>query len=66
VAGNGRDGRDPGGAIYDEVTDGSGSGIWSTLHEARIDVSMLLGLTFLAMAGGGSSAVDDRLHLRAA
>jgi putative oxidoreductase len=40
------------------------SGIWSTLHEARSDVSMLLGLTFLAMAGGGSIAVDEQLHLR--
>jgi putative oxidoreductase len=42
----------------------SGSGIWSTLHEARSDVSMLLGLIFLALAGGGSIAVDDHLSLR--
>ena len=42
----------------------SGSGIWSMLHEARTDVSMLLGLIFLAMVGGGSIAVDDHLQWR--
>ena len=38
------------------------SGIWSTLHEARTDVSMLLGLIFLATVGGGSTAIDEILH----
>ena len=33
-------------------------GLWSTLHEARTDVSMLLGLIFLLLVGGGSLAVD--------
>jgi uncharacterized membrane protein YphA (DoxX/SURF4 family) len=42
----------------------SASGIWSMLHEARTDVSMLLGLVFLAMVGGGSIAVDDYLRSR--
>lgn len=35
-------------------------GLWSTLHEARTDVSMLLGLIFLLMVGGGSLAADAR------
>ena len=33
-------------------------GIWGTLHEARTDVSMLLGLIFLVLAGGGSWSLD--------
>jgi uncharacterized membrane protein YphA (DoxX/SURF4 family) len=28
------------------------NGLWSTLHEARTDVSMLLGLVFLMLVGG--------------
>lgn len=35
-------------------------GIWSTLHEARTDVSML-GLIFLLLVGGGSLALDARI-----
>ena len=34
---------------------------WGTLHEARTDVSMLLGLIFLLLVGGGSLALDSRL-----
>jgi putative oxidoreductase len=34
------------------------NGIWSTLHEARVDVSMLLGLIFLLLVGGGSLSFD--------
>jgi len=34
------------------------NGIWSTLHEARTDVSMLLGLLFLLLVGGGSWSLD--------
>ncbi len=34
------------------------SGIWSMLHEARTDFSMLLGLLFLLIAGGGGLALD--------
>ena len=37
------------------------NGVWSTLHEARTDVSMLLGLIFLLLLGGGSLAVDAHL-----
>jgi putative oxidoreductase len=37
------------------------NGIWSTLHEARTDVSMLLGLVFLLLVGGGSLALDARI-----
>jgi putative oxidoreductase len=40
------------------------NGFWSTLHEARTDVSMLLGLIFLLLVGGGSLALDARLAAR--
>jgi putative oxidoreductase len=33
-------------------------GFWATLHEARTDVSMLLGLIFLALLGSGSWSLD--------
>lgn len=36
------------------------NGLWSTLHEARTDVSMLLGLVFLLLVGGGSLSADTR------
>jgi putative oxidoreductase len=34
------------------------SGIWSMLHEARTDFSMLLGLLFLLIAGAGTLSLD--------
>jgi putative oxidoreductase len=34
------------------------NGFWSTLHEARTDVSMLLGLIFLLLVGGGAWSLD--------
>jgi putative oxidoreductase len=37
------------------------NGIWSTLHEARTDVSMLLGLIFLLVVGAGAVSLDARL-----
>jgi putative oxidoreductase len=40
------------------------NGLWSTLHEARTDISMLLGLIFLLLVGGGSLALDARLASR--
>ena len=40
------------------------SGLWSTLHEARTDMSMLLGLIFLLLIGGGSLALDAWLASR--
>lgn len=40
------------------------NGLWSTLQEARTDVSMLLGLVFLLLVGGGSLAIDNVLHAR--
>ena len=40
------------------------NGFWGTLHEARTDVSMLLGLIFLLLVGGGSLALDSRLASR--
>src|SRR5713101_8253850 len=36
------------------------NGVWSTLHEARTDVSMLLGLIFLLIVGRGSLTLDAR------
>jgi len=36
------------------------NGLWSTLHEARTDVSMLLGLVFLLLVGGGEWSLDAR------
>jgi putative oxidoreductase len=36
------------------------NGLWSTLHEARTDVSMLLGLIFLLLVGGGMLSIDAR------
>ena len=36
------------------------NGFWSTLHEARTDVSMLLGLIFLMLVGGGAWSLDAR------
>jgi putative oxidoreductase len=37
-------------------------GFWGTLHEARTDVSMLLGLIFLVLVGGGSWSLDSVLR----
>jgi len=34
------------------------NGIWAMLHEARTDFSMLLGLLFLLIVGGGGLALD--------
>jgi uncharacterized membrane protein YphA (DoxX/SURF4 family) len=34
------------------------NGFWSTLHEARTDMSMLLGLIFLLLVGGGTLSLD--------
>jgi putative oxidoreductase len=35
------------------------SGLWATLHEARTDYCMLLGLLFLIIAGSGAFSLDD-------
>ncbi len=40
------------------------NGLWSTLHEVRTDVSMVLGLIFLLVVGGGSLALDNFLRSR--
>ncbi|HMH06682.1 MAG TPA: DoxX family protein, partial [Terriglobales bacterium] len=40
------------------------NGLWGTLHAARTDVTMLLGLIFLLLVGGGSLALDARLASR--
>jgi len=40
------------------------NGLWSTLHEARTDVSMLLGLVFLLIVGGGTWSFDRRLSAK--
>ena len=36
-------------------------GFWAALHESRADVSMLLGLIFLLIVGGGALSLDTRL-----
>jgi len=36
------------------------SGLWTMLHEARTDFSMVFGLVFLLIAGAGSLALDAR------
>src|SRR5208283_3270518 len=38
------------------------SGMWSILHAARADFSMLLGLVFLLITGAGTLSVDARRH----
>ena len=40
------------------------NGIWSTLHEARTDVSVLLGLISLLLVGGGVWSLEERLSAR--
>ena len=39
----------------------SKSGFWATMHEARTDFCMLLGLIFLLIAGSGTLSFDDRI-----
>jgi putative oxidoreductase len=39
-------------------------GFWAMAHEARTDYSMLLGLLFLAVAGGGPVSVDCVMRAR--
>lgn len=40
-------------------------GFWSMVHEARADVSMLLGLVFLICVGAGRWSVDAQIWSRA-
>jgi len=40
------------------------NGFWGTLHEARTDLSMLLGLIFLLLVGGGAWSLDGKLASR--
>ncbi|HXY11093.1 MAG TPA: DoxX family protein [Terriglobales bacterium] len=39
----------------------SKAGFWGTMHEARTDLCMLLGLIFLLIVGSGTLSFDDRL-----
>ncbi len=49
-------------ALYTtKITMFSKAGFWGTLHEARTDVSMLLGLIFLLLVGGGAWSIDAML-----
>jgi uncharacterized membrane protein YphA (DoxX/SURF4 family) len=43
----------------------SKAGFWGTMHEARTDFCMLLGLLFLLIAGAGSISMDQRQRRRA-
>ncbi len=38
------------------------AGFWATMHEARTDYCMLLGLIFLLIAGSGSLSLDARRY----
>jgi putative oxidoreductase len=38
----------------------SRAGFWSTVHEARTDYCMLLGLAFLLLVGSGPLSIDGR------
>jgi putative oxidoreductase len=40
------------------------NGFWGTMHEARTDVSMLLGLIFLLLVGAGAWSLDAWLAER--
>lgn len=42
------------------------NGFWGTLHEARTDLSMLLGLIFLLLVGADAYSLDDWLAERRA
>jgi uncharacterized membrane protein YphA (DoxX/SURF4 family) len=42
----------------------SKSGFWGTMHEARTDFCMFLGLLFLIAMGSGALSFDARLRLR--
>ena len=42
-------------------TDMKRTGFWSAQHEARADLTMLLGCIYLLMVGGGKWSLDDRL-----
>ncbi len=53
------------GALYStKIVTFAKNGFWGTLHEARTDVSMLLGLIFLLLVGGGAWSLDARLAER--
>ena len=39
-------------------------GLWSMLHEARTDLSMLLGSVFLLLVGAGSLSTDSVIRRR--
>jgi len=38
------------------------AGLWSMLHEARVDFSMLLGLLFLLVVGAGTISLEHKRH----
>lgn len=37
-------------------------GFWKTIHESRVDYSMLLGLIFLLIMGAGSFSIDRTIY----
>jgi putative oxidoreductase len=54
-------------AIYStKIVTFAKNGFWGTLHEARTDVSMLLGLVFLLLVGAGAWSLDSWLAERRA
>lgn len=58
---------DIGVAIYStKIVTFAKNGFWGTLHEARTDVSMLIGLVFLLLVGAGAWSLDAWLAERRA
>jgi uncharacterized membrane protein YphA (DoxX/SURF4 family) len=52
-------------AIYStKIVTFAKNGFWGTMHEARTDVSMLLGLVFLLLVGAGAWSLDAWLAER--
>jgi putative oxidoreductase len=52
-------------AIYStKIVTFAKNGFWGTIHEARTDVSMLLGLVFLLLVGAGALSLDAWLAER--
>jgi len=52
-------------AIYStKIVTFAKNGFWGTLHEARTDLSMLLGLVFLLLVGAGALSLDACLAER--
>jgi putative oxidoreductase len=50
--------------LFSNPPPGSKTGFWSMLHEARTDLSMVLGSTFLLLVGAGAWSLDAMLRVQ--